>query len=172
MKTTRFLMMAIAGCFAFISCNSDDDSNNTNASLVGTYQMTEWNSPTATDFNGDGVASTNLMLETNCYNNSKLTLNGDGTYSKIYNAMGISGVSTSCEASQSSSGTWTRNGNTITTSSTVDGDVNYSFTAASGTSGATLNRTMTNIQYPVMNGLNAEWATGNVTTVYARQTVN
>jgi hypothetical protein len=49
-------------CFLLLSCNSDDD---TNSSLAGqTYVVTSYLLDTAMDFNGDGVSSNDLLIET------------------------------------------------------------------------------------------------------------
>ncbi|MFT5892022.1 MAG: hypothetical protein ACI9Y7_002129 [Dokdonia sp.] len=49
-------------CFLLLSCNSDDD---TNSSFVGqTYVITSYLLDTTMDFNGDGISSNDLLIET------------------------------------------------------------------------------------------------------------
>jgi len=173
MKNFRFLMMAVAGCMAFISCDSDDDNgSNANADLVGTYNMTSWNAPMAMDFDGNGMTSANFMTESSCYNNSRITLNNNGTYNMTYNSMGITGTTVNCGTTENTSGTWKRNGNNIVTTSTSGGtstNSSYSFSQASGSNAATMTRSMTNVQYPSWNGTTASWANGNVNMVFSQQ---
>jgi len=176
MKNVKFLMMVMAGCLAFSSCDNDDDNNNSNTTgYAGTYNMTAWNAPVAMDFDGNGTTSTNFMTETNCYNNSKIILNSNGTYTMTYNALGITGTTAGCAASQATSGTWTRSGNNIVTTSTTGGSstsATYSFANGSASNGATLTRSMTNAQYPTISGNNATWANGNVNMTFTRPVSN
>ncbi|MCR5863329.1 hypothetical protein LRS05_14910 [Flavobacterium sp. J372] len=67
-----FFAAALIG-LTLMSCG-DDDSNPTtvNASIDGTWKLTGIILDDAYDFDGDGTASTNLVTETNCFNNSKL----------------------------------------------------------------------------------------------------
>jgi lipocalin-like protein len=166
-------VMAIAGCCALSSCNNDDDNNNANADYAGTYNMTAWNAPVAMDFDGNGTTSANFMTESNCYNNSRMTLNSNGTYNMTYNSMGITGTTTNCAATQTTTGTWTRSGNSIMTTATGSASADtYSFANGSGSNGATLSRSMTNVQYPTLSGSTASWANGNVNMMFTRESAN
>jgi hypothetical protein len=170
MKNFKMLMLAVAGCLSLTACSNDDDNNgvnnNTNADLTGTYRMTSWNAPMAVDLNGDGTTNTNVMTETNCYNNSMMTINQNGTYTMTYNSAGINGTAIECDT-ETTVGTWTRSGNTFTTTQTGGASlpINYSFQGGSNT---TLTRNMTGWQYPTMNGGVASWSTGNVNMVMTR----
>lgn len=177
MKKINSFMLAVAGCFALASCSSDDNGGgNPNATVAGTYNMTSWNSPNAIDFDNDGTSSANMMDESTCYDNSKMVLHQDGTYTMAYNFIGITGTTASCAPVENTSGTWVRSGNTITTTSMVNGvatDTDYSFAVGSGTNGNTMTRYMTNAQYPTLNESGgAVWSTGNVNMVFSKSNSN
>jgi hypothetical protein len=48
-------------------------------SIVGTWRLTAWNSTNPVDINNDGVPSTNLLTEFNCYTNETIVFNSDNT---------------------------------------------------------------------------------------------
>ncbi len=64
----------------FTACSDDDDStvdNGLNAdNLLGTYDLVAVNTQTPTDFDMNGTSNTNQMLETPCYNTSRITFSG------------------------------------------------------------------------------------------------
>lgn len=165
-------MIAVAGCLSMASCSNDDDNNsvntNPNSDLVGTYRMTAWNSPMSVDFDNDGTSNTNMMNESPCYDDSMMTINANGTYTMTYNYVNINGGTVSCQA-ETTNGTWTRNGNSFSTSHLLGGqNMNTSYNFASGSS-TTLTRNMSNWNYPTMNNGTAEYAQGNVSMVMTRQ---
>jgi hypothetical protein len=171
MKNFKMLMLAVAGCLSLASCSNDDDNNgvnnNTNADLTGTYRVTSWMAPTAVDLDGNGTTSTNMMMESSCYDDSMMTINQNGTYTMTYNSAGINGTSLECDT-ETTVGTWTRSGNSFTTSHMSGGQnmsTNYSFQGGSNT---TLTRNMNNWQYPMMNNGTASWGNGNVSMVMTR----
>lgn len=167
-------MLAAAGWLALAlgtSCNNDDDNENNNDNMAGTYRLSSWNMPVAVDFDNNGTSSTNMMNESNCYNNSVMTVNNDGTYTMTYNSVGINGNTSSCQ-SQTTTGTWTRNGNTFTTSSgsgSAMTNTDYSFSSAGNNQ--TITRYMTGAQYPSINSTTGDpmYSTGNVKMVFTRQ---
>jgi len=176
-------MLAAAGCLTlamgtFISCNNDDDNdngNNTNADLVGTYRMTSWNAPSAVDYDQNGTSSSNMMSESNCFNDSQMTINQDGTYMMTYNDINIANNAATCRTT-TTNGTWTRQGNSFTTTSGTGAsavNTNYTFAGANVTSGtsATMTRYWNNGQYATFNTATGfpEYATGNVNMVYTMQ---
>lgn len=172
MKRFSILLLAVAGCMATVSCSSDDDANNNNdpnADIVGTYRMTAQNSPVAIDYDGNGTSSANMMTESNCYNNTVMTINADGTYTSTYNGINISNGESTCASSQVTSGTWQRSGNTLTATTTNGGTGTNSWTwsAANGT----MSRMAANAQYPSINSTTGdfEYATGNVNYTYTMQ---
>lgn len=67
--------LALIALAAFAIGCSDDDSNSTanvNASVDGTWKLTAFTLDEPVDFNGDNAASTNLITESGCYNNSTI----------------------------------------------------------------------------------------------------
>ena len=74
----------------------------------------------------------------------------------------------SCE-SESTTGTWIRNGNSFSTANMANGqNVNTNYNFASG-SQTTLNRNMTNWNYPSIDASgNQAYATGNVNIIMTR----
>jgi hypothetical protein len=164
------MMLAVAVCLTFASCSDDEDNNtvgNSNSDLVGTYRLTSWNAPMAVDFDGDGVSNTNMMNESSCYNNSVMRVNKDNTYTMTYNYVGIDGE-VSCET-ETTNGTWTRSGNSFTTSNMANGqnmNTNYAFGSTNQT---TLTRNMSNWNYPSIDtDGNQAYASGNVTSIMTR----
>ncbi|MXN91864.1 hypothetical protein GR160_11585 [Flavobacterium sp. Sd200] len=67
MKKIAALTIAVV---VTLSCSGDDD--NDNVSLTGTWKLTSATLPEAVDFNNDGTASTDVMTETGCLNNSTI----------------------------------------------------------------------------------------------------
>lgn len=82
MKKILFILMV---AFAFTSCDSDDDSNDSNVSAEGMYELTFFGGTTPVDFNQDGTASANQIVETGCYQDDTITLTAGGTGS-IFNS--------------------------------------------------------------------------------------
>lgn len=61
LKTNK-LFVSVIVCFLLMSCNSDDD---TSSPLAGqTYVITSYQLDTVMDFNGDGMSSNDLLIET------------------------------------------------------------------------------------------------------------
>ena len=131
--------------FVAVSCGDNepidpallDDQNNGGGnngggqtSLVGTYKMTAFNTSVPTDLNGDGVASTNQMNETNCFDNSFLVLNVNNTFTA--NAKGVDVefdfvngemvTTLSCYTEPNTIGTWSIVNNRLRLSYTEDGE--------------------------------------------------
>lgn len=170
-------MLAAAGCLALTSCTSDDDTNgnaNVSAKLVGTYELTALTAPLTQDYDGDGDSSSNLVMEGNCYNNSWISFHSDGTYDEGYSSsiMGTGGLNLTCN-SQTSSGTYTQNGNTITTTRT-SGEGNANATYSFNSTAHTLTRTETNGTYAGWNALTSLWGnlTGNLQFTFTKYTDN
>lgn len=175
MKNFKLLLLAATVCGITAAC-SDDDNNSTsnqNADLVGTYKLSSWNAPMAVDFDGDGTANTNMMNESDCYTDSMLRVNRDGTYTLTTNYVDITSTGTVSCKTELSSGSWVRSGNTFTTTNTVNGignNTEYTFASGSGPAGTTLTRYMALANYPSVDTEgNQVYATGNVNTVMTRQ---
>lgn len=99
-------MLAIAG-LGFTSC-SDDDSDNTDNRIEGTYHLEEVNTQEATDFDDDGDSHIDQTEESGCYDAGKITLNDDNTVT--YVATGIlvdeENGTAGCIESATFTGTW------------------------------------------------------------------
>lgn len=99
------------------SCSNDDDESN--ASLVGTWQLTSLVIESAFDFNGDGTASRDLFLETDCYDGDFINNMEDGTV-RIVSGLTFISVDDNfqptheCLNGFDRTTTWTQNGNTVT----------------------------------------------------------
>lgn len=129
----KFLSL-LAVAFVLVACDTDDDSNESEATIVGTFVLTDFNSIFNDDFNGDGTVSDNLLDEIPCLENT-ITFNQDLTYTSVATSIEID-VETNtagCEGPFTSSGTYTLNGNQleITELETNDPD-DIAFSASSG----------------------------------------
>jgi hypothetical protein len=108
MKKLPFIFGALAvASLTLVSCN-DDDNNNVNSGVSGTYNLKEVNTETQTDFDQDGTAHTNQMQESQCYNNGKITLNTDGTLTYVVTGILISTAdgSVGCKQEYQATGQW------------------------------------------------------------------
>lgn len=175
MKNFKLLTLALIGCLGLASCSSDDEGRNTgeiSADLVGTFELTALNVPFEQDYDNDGDSNTNLVLEGNCYNDSWISFHNDGTYNEgySYNILGAGGLNLDCNV-ETSSGTYTRNGNTVTTTKTSGGaTVNTEFMYNSTTK--TLTRTDNNGSYVGWNSLTSLWTnlTGTLQFTFTKYT--
>ncbi len=113
--------------------NSQDD-----ASVVGEWLLIEWNLEEPVDFNEDGVADPNLVVELDCYQNERIVFNADNTgviMSTSYADIGFEievGTtdsyiySTACILEDENTGiTWTQNGNVVTVTDEFDIEYDY-----------------------------------------------
>lgn len=170
MKKFHSYLLAAAGCVAFSSCSSDDDGgNNVSADLTGTYELTSATTGQAQDYDNDGDSSTNLVLEGNCYNDSWISFHSDGTYEEGMSRTTTSNAGTQIDCDTSiTSGTWTQNGDQVTTTSSANVTATYSFNSSSHT----LTRTESNGQYVGWNSVSRLWAnlTGNVQLTFEKYT--
>jgi len=150
MKNLRILAMA-ALAITLGSCSSDDNSDNNSGSIEGTYELREFNTSAATDFNQDGTSSTNQMSETNCYNDSQLTFRSDNTFTYEIAYLSVNADASSSCTSYEVDGTWSATNNTLTaTYENLEGDdvvVNFARTD----DGRTLTETRTLTNYPDRN---------------------
>ncbi|MEM1003320.1 MAG: lipocalin family protein [Bacteroidota bacterium] len=127
MKKLIFRLLVISPLL-FMSCPEDDDGvTDENSDLIGTWQLTAWNSDTAYDIDGDGTASINLLDEIDCLAFETLIFNNDNsaevnTTSSLEIEIELEDgdvndftLDVSCEFENDSFIlTWTRNGNEIT----------------------------------------------------------
>ena len=168
----------ILTAFTFTSCETepidsaiDLDDFNPVTSVSGSYLMTAFNTSIPTDLNNDGIASTNQMNETTCFNNSILVLNQDSTF--VISSKGLDIVtdgvnqSLSCFMDPNIVGTWTLSGNTLTIQYT-EGGSQYSeqFIVAGNTLVYTLNNTeivgTTSTNVPV-------YLTADISIIYTKE---
>lgn len=109
MKKFRLLALtlAIAG-FGLTSCSNDDDNNQNNeAQIAGTYNLEEVNTADPTDFDDNGTSSENQMDESNCYDDSEIILNADGTFTYQRNSIVVNTTDGTSGCTEGTfSGTW------------------------------------------------------------------
>lgn len=170
MKKIKIALLAVAGCFA-LAC--DDDRDTDNRDITGTYDLTAFNTPAPVDYDGDGTSSANMLDESDCYDDSRITINRDGTYILEDNFIGIHGTTSFCD-SRITKGTWSRSGNMLTTTSDLAGDIvvrNYTFTTGMGMSANTMTMDMSNADIPGRNvSGNPQSSLGPVSVVYTKHT--
>jgi hypothetical protein len=152
------------------SNNNGGGSNGGNTSIAGTYLLTAFNTSVPTDLNGDGTASINQMSETTCFNNSTFILNSNNTFTATGGGIDIDLSVTpnvlTCFTDPSTNGTWTLNGNQLTTSY-MEGGVSYTdiFTVV----GNTLIITEQNGEVVGMANGNPVFLTSDITAIYSKQ---
>ena len=152
--------------------DNDDDNMNVNADLLGEFNLTSYVVGMAQDLDNDGDNSTDLTSETNCYVNSNITFNSDGTYEErsSMSVLGALGLSLDCD-SETTTGTWTRDGNTVTTTQTSGGanvSTDYMFNAET----KKLTRTEDDGEYPSFTSEGSLFAmlTGAIDLTYSKET--
>ncbi len=117
-------ILSLAFVLVLFSCSKSDEASSdappTVASVAGSYLLTQINVSKPQDFNNDGIKSTNIMLETNCYNQNILLLKENKTYTLTDKGLNIefsgpnaSVTTLSCFSDPLISGTWSLSGNTI-----------------------------------------------------------
>lgn len=171
------LMTLAAAMFAVVSCSDDDSSNNgsnVNANLEGTYELTAASSSQTNDYDGDGDSSADLVTEGSCFNKSWIAFHSDGTYDEGFTRTVASenGLELECETLLSS-GTYTRQGETIITNRTSGtGEATATFTFDSSLK--TLTRTDSDAKFAIWGAINNLWATatGSVNLTYKKYSNN
>lgn len=113
MKTLRLSFIALAGCLGLLSCSDDDSENNNNNGneVAGTYNLTMVSISEEIDFDQDGTANTDLMLESPCYLDSHIMVNDDGTYTSEYSYV-FHESETGC-TTETQEGTWDVEGDNL-----------------------------------------------------------
>ncbi|AWI25810.1 lipocalin family protein [Flavobacterium pallidum] len=172
MKKMKFVLLAAAGCLV-LAC--DDERTTGNHDITGTYNLTAFNAPRAVDYDEDGVSSINLMEESRCFDDSRITINRDGTYILEENFISIQGTISFCDA-RVTKGTWTRSENSLTTTSDLDNDIvvnHYVFKTGNGMSGNTMTMITPNTSFPVRDGSgNPQSSSGTVGVTYTENPDN
>jgi len=170
MKKGKFLALAILAV-SFGACSDDDTSNNDSGAIEGVYNLTEFNTGAATDFDENGTESTNQMDESNCYDGRKIDFNSDNTFTYEIDYILIdtnTGVAICAE--NDVTGTWTVANNVITiTYEQEDGsDVTLNFTRSNN--GRTLTQTTVLTTYPDRNAEGVPYnRAGSVELVFSKQ---
>ena len=162
MKTLKTLLFALAATAFFTSCSSDDDSNDNNGpDIEGTYNLVSVDIAEEVDFNQDGTASSNLMMESFCYEGSFITLNEDKTFTFAINFVDFT-AQTGCNTEEGE-GTWEASDSALTLTNTIMEVPNELIFAISDENTVTLTTTLSNSPYPDRdeNG-NPIYTTGSV----------
>ena len=75
------LIFLLASLTLIFSCDGDDDSTNNTIDfgVIGTWLLTNLSVESTNDYNGDGTANPNLLVETQCSLGDQLVFNADGT---------------------------------------------------------------------------------------------
>lgn len=171
MKKVKILAMTILA-ISFGACSSDDDSSNNNmGSIAGRYNLTEFNTGAATDFNQDGTASTNQMDESSCYDARRIDFNSDNTftYDMDYILIDTSTGVAVC-ADNTVSGTWTATNSVITATYEQENGTEVTLNFVRSNNGRTLTQTTTLTTYPDRNSEGVAYnRVGSVTTVFTKQ---
>ena len=116
-----FSILIILGCISS-SCNRTrlpveedissflSDANIQPKKLYGNWQLTLMRTDTPVDLDGDGTGSTNLLQETDCYNDMRIEFSEDATFitqnAQMDFAAGTSGTEFECLNDRVDYGTW------------------------------------------------------------------
>ncbi|MDC8002100.1 lipocalin family protein [Aequorivita todarodis] len=138
------LMSVLLIAILFASCSSDDDNNDPpQATIVGAWTLTEANVEIPMDLNGDGTADRNFMNEVPCFVGT-VAFTGNGTFSQTFSTLEevvVNGQTTyTCNGTTATTGTYTLNGNQLTT--TTDEPDPVTTTTTINLSGNTLKATI------------------------------
>ena len=117
-------------CIALFACSSDDEGS-TNGSVAGTWKVTAFTTGVPTDFNNDGVSSTNFLTESGCYDNSTIVLAANNVATANFQELDVtfdynaadpqnSTYTVDCLPSTPFTGIWAQSGNSVTV--TIDGE--------------------------------------------------
>lgn len=165
----RFLTLAALSAVLF-SCSSDDDNNNV-SNPEGLYVVSAFTIDAPQDLNGDGVASTNILNETHCFDGGFIQLNSNNTFTASSEGMEITltdeGVEeVSCSDDGNFSGTWSASGNHITMTYSDGGD-EYSDTFDINNNAITYS--IQDGEVVGMAGGNPVYVTTDISLVYTKQ---
>ncbi|WP_298902572.1 hypothetical protein [uncultured Psychroserpens sp.] len=72
------LILIVTMTFVLNACQSDDNNSEPMHTAEGIWRMQSLELGSVYDFNGDGIASNNLISETNCLQNEVYTFNNNG----------------------------------------------------------------------------------------------
>ncbi len=122
MKKISLSVMSLIAGVMMVSCSSDDNNDNNSNRIEGTYTLREFNTPQETDLNDDGTSNTNQMNETTCYNNSKIDLRADQTFTYDVKQILINNEGASSCTEYSVTGIWEASGSGNNAVLTLDYD--------------------------------------------------
>jgi hypothetical protein len=160
----NILLSIVLLLFVSACGNCDSDPEPALRNMAGIYAMTSWNAPVSTDLNNNGIPSRNLMDETDCYDNSHIVLSEDMTYTKSYHFAEAVDASIACN-SESSTGTWSTNGNVVRLLSADGGEIVYAY----GSVNKILTQSETNLYFPISDGGLIYHENGPVNMVFEKQ---
>lgn len=109
MKKINLLLcsLAIAG-LGFTSCSDDDNEvNNDDTKIAGTYHLEEVNTPAATDFDEDGDSNVDQTEESSCYDGGKIVLDSDNSFEYTITGILVTDGDSACATSRTVSGVYT-----------------------------------------------------------------
>lgn len=135
-----------------------ENGSDSNIGLLGNFGLTSFLVGNGQDLDNDGEESFDLTNETNCYTESNITFNSDGTYDEEFtkSILTSTGLALECNT-ETRTGTYTRDGDEVTlTRATGSGNVNTVFDFNSATN--TLSRRDNNGNYPSLNLLTSLFA--------------
>ena len=82
-------LIAIAAIALLSFSCSDDDANELNTSVTGTWTLTSFELNEELDLDGDGTASSDMIAESGCFANSAITFNTDNTATVVFEELDI-----------------------------------------------------------------------------------
>ncbi|CAM3484605.1 hypothetical protein FLLO111716_13620 [Flavobacterium longum] len=154
--------------------NGQDDDDNIDMTsmneVVGNFGLNSFMVGNAQDLDNDGDSSMNLMTESNCYADSNITFNADGTYEREWSQSILSNLGTSLTCSTTTeTGTWTRQGDRIITRH-LSGDAMVATELLLDAESNTM-QSEGDQQYPIYNSVTSLFAmvTGNVNMEYSKE---
>ena len=108
MKSVLFYLCSTLLCISLFSCNDDDSPTVAPSPFTGTWELTIISLEFATDINGDGTSSTNILDEVSCIESS-LEIMADSTWRAIGNTYRTSesGIIDDCWPDSNITGPWT-----------------------------------------------------------------
>lgn len=168
--TLSICALAFAG-ISMVSCSSDDNNDNNGNTIAGTYNLREFNTSNETDLNGDGTSNTNQMNETNCYNDSKIELRADQTFTYEVREVLINSAGASSCTDYQVTGIWsaTGSGNNAVLTLDYENPNGEEDSLVLNKEGNELSTTSLLTQYPVRNTDGGfSYAIGNVERVFRK----
>ncbi len=120
----NYILIALAS-ISLIACSEDESTDetgnmdDTEVTLIGTWNVVEFTMQQALDVNGDGTASEDLLDEASCYIN-ELTFTDEGSYAirtsnLEFVQLGGGDFTVECNGTDTEVGTYILDGTTLTT---------------------------------------------------------